>query len=520
MSPDDATRTAQATRTRLWRTALAGVAAAVAGLGAAELVSAVAAPEGSPLFVVGALVIDIAPGWAKEAIIAVFGTNDKAALLVMLAILVIILAALAGILEWVRPLVGRAVFAVGGLIGVIAAATRAGASWPATVPSIAAAAVAILVVTFLLKHLGMRRSASSTTAALDRRRFLVYTGSTAALGVLAVIGGRMLTASARAADAARSVLRLPKPAVSAPPIPATASLDVPGLAPLITPNPEFYRIDTALRVPRISTEEWSLRITGMVEHEVEIGYAELLALPLEESRTTLACVSNPVGGELIGTATWLGYPIRELLQRANPHSDADMVLSRSVDGWTAGTPIEALTDERNAILAVGMNGEPLPFEHGFPVRMVVPGLYGYVSATKWLSRLEVTRFDLEAGYWTHRGWSAHGPVKLSSRIDVPRPGTQLQTGTVVVAGVAWEQRVGIRAVHVRVDSGDWNEARLATALNRDTWRQWRWEWPAAPGVHKLTVRATDNKGRVQTSEVVGVVPDGATGLDSMVVTVT
>lgn len=258
----------------------------------------------------------------------------------------------------------------------------------------------------------------------------------------------------------------------------------------------------------------------MVENEVEIDFAELLALPLEESTTTLACVSNYVGGDLIGNATWLGYPIRELLARATPRSGADMVLSRSQDGFTAGTPLEALTDGRNAILAVGMNGEPLPLEHGYPVRMVVPGLYGYVSATKWVVELKLTRFDQEQGYWTPRGWSELGPVKLSSRIDVPRAGTTAPAGSVVIAGVAWSQHVGVSAVAVQVDDGPWQNATLADAISVDTWRQWAYTWAnATAGEHVVRVRATDTAGTVQTSATSDVAPNGATGLHEISVSV-
>ena len=302
-------------------------------------------------------------------------------------------------------------------------------------------------------------------------------------------------------------------------MPPSAELGVDGLAPLITPNAEFYRIDTALAVPSVDPSGWNLRIHGMVDHEVTISWDELLALPLEESVTTLACVSNEVGGTLIGNALWLGYPIRELLARAAPSADADMVLSRSVDGFTASTPLAVLEDDRNAILAVGMNGEPLPPEHGFPVRMVVPGLYGYVSATKWVVDLEITRFDAASAYWTDRGWSDRGPIKLSSRIDVPRAGQSLVVGPITVAGVAWHQHVGIEAVDVQVDDGPWEPATLATAISVDTWVQWRYEWDATSGTHTLRVRATGADGDVQTSKVQGVVPDGATGLHERTVDV-
>ena len=316
----------------------------------------------------------------------------------------------------------------------------------------------------------------------------------------------------------RETITLPRSTNTAR-IPAGAELDVDGITPIVTPNAEFYRIDTALAVPAVDPAGWSLRIHGMVEQEVALTWDELLALPLEESVTTLACVSNEVGGGLIGNAVWLGYPIRELLARAAPSADADMVLSRSIDGFTASTPLAVLEDERDAILAVGMNGEPLPPEHGFPVRMVVPGLYGYVSATKWVVDLEVTRFDAASAYWTGRGWSARGPVKLSSRIDVPRSGQPLTAGPVTVAGVAWHQHVGIEAVDVQVDDGPWRPAELATAISIDTWVQWRYEWDASPGSHTLRVRATGADGEVQTSKRQGVVPDGATGLHERSVSV-
>ena len=257
----------------------------------------------------------------------------------------------------------------------------------------------------------------------------------------------------------------------------------------------------------------------MVDREVTLTWDELLALPLEESVTTLACVSNEVGGDLIGNAVWLGYPIRELLARAEPGADADMVLSRSVDGFTASTPLAVLQDDRNAILAVHADGEALPAQHGFPVRMVVPGLYGYVSATKWVVDLEVTRFDAASAYWTDRGWSPMGPIKLQSRIDVPRSGQPLTAGPITVAGVAWHQHTGIAGVDVQVDDGPWQPATLAQEISIDTWVQWRFDWDAPAGTHTLRVRATDADGEVQTARMQGVVPDGATGLHERTVDV-
>jgi DMSO/TMAO reductase YedYZ molybdopterin-dependent catalytic subunit len=508
---------------RLWPPALAGVASAVAGLGAAELVAGLFAPDGSPVLVVGALIIDLAPGWVKETVIALFGTGDKAFLIASIALAVVVLSAIAGVLELRRPPTGRVIAIAFGSLAVIAAVTRAHASPADALPSVVAMVVTAVLLTVSVNMLRRRPARERAaldplTPALDRRRFLVLTGASAGLGILAAIGGQLIQAGIRAADAARSLFTLPAPAVPEAPIPAGASLGIAGLTPVITPNADFYRIDTALQVPRIDPRTWTLKITGMVENEIEVGYEELLALPLEESTTTLACVSNYIGGDLIGNATWLGYPIRTLLAKAKPKAGADMVLSRSEDGWTASTPLEALIDGRNAILAVGMNGEPLPDEHGYPVRMVVPGLYGYVSATKWVVELKLTRFDQETGYWTTRGWSERGPVKLSSRIDVPRTDAGVTAGQVVVAGVAWSQHVGVTAVQVQVDDGPWNDASMADAISADTWRQWAWTWAATAGRHTLRVRATDAKGLVQTSVVRDVAPDGATGLHEISVT--
>ena len=463
----------------------------LAGVGAAELVSSLIAQNGSPILVVGALVIDLVPGWLKDAVIAVFGTGDKAVLIISLAIVLLVAGAVAGILEYRRPPLGRVLIVLGGAVGVFAALTRSGASYLDAVPSLIAAGLGAYLLALLMRRLRDRDREAVTSAqaavtsagspgttpreALTRRRFLVATGASAGLGLIALVAGQVVGAGYRAASAARAIFTLPTPAVTAPPIPASASFDVPGLSPLITPNGDFYRIDTALQIPGIDPASWTLKITGMVENEVELSFDDLLKLPLEESRTTLTCVSNEVGGDLVGNATWLGYPIRHLLAQAKPHADADMVLSRSQDGCTASTPIEALTDDRNAILAIGMNGAPLPLEHGYPVRMVVPGLYGYVSATKWVVQLDVTRFDKVTSYWTDRGWSEHGPIKLSSRIDVPSGGS-VAAGDVVVAGVAWSQHTGISAVQVQVDDGDWQEATLADALNIDTWRQWKGYW--------------------------------------------
>jgi DMSO/TMAO reductase YedYZ molybdopterin-dependent catalytic subunit len=334
-----------------------------------------------------------------------------------------------------------------------------------------------------------------------------------------VVGGagRLLGRRLRGAEESRGAIRLPAPVDPAAPLPDGVAAGVKGVVPFTTPNADFYRIDTALVVPRVAAEDWRLRIHGLVEQEVELTYQDVLAGGLAERDITLMCVSNEVGGDLTSNARWLGLPLGPLLRTAGPRPEADMVLSTSADGWTCGTPLEVLLDGRDALLAVGMNGEPLPIEHGFPVRIVVPGLYGFVSATKWVVDLELTRFDRAEAYWTPRGWSAKAPVKTGSRIDVPQDGQDVRAGTVMVGGIAWAQHRGITGVQVRVDAGPWQDASLATEDTVDTWRQWSYRWEAGPGEHRLHVRAVDGDGVVQTGERADPAPDGATGWHTITV---
>ncbi|HWU30727.1 MAG TPA: molybdopterin-dependent oxidoreductase, partial [Microbacterium sp.] len=400
-----------------------------------------------------------------------------------------------------------------GILGL----TRPDAGMLAWLPSVLAGAVAAFALRMLLRRVD--DAGPEGEGQPSRRAFLTWTIGTAAVGVAMAVVGGLGRAGSTVVTTVREALKLPKPAVPAPAIPASASLDVAGITPVITPNADFYRIDTALVVPSVDPSSWKLRIHGMVAQEVTLTWDELLALPLVESVATLSCVSNEVGGNLIGNAVWLGYPIRELLKRAAPDADADMVLSTSVDGFTAGTPLEALTDERAALLAIGMNGQPLPLEHGFPVRMVVPGLYGYVSATKWVTDLEVTRFDRARAYWTDRGWSERGPIKLESRIDVPREGRTVAAGDSVIAGVAWQPGTGVSGVEVQVDDGDWQPAELATAIADDTWVQWRVPWKAKAGEHSIRCRAIAGDGTVQTDTIAPPAPDGASGWHTISVSV-
>lgn len=352
-----------------------------------------------------------------------------------------------------------------------------------------------------------------------RRRVL---GGIAATGVLALgagTAGRLLGGARTDVSAERASVELPSAAAPLPDLPPGADLRLPGLTPYLTPNSEFYRIDTALSLPQVSTDSWSLRIHGLVEREIVLTWDDLARRTPVEKTVTLACVSNPVNGDLIGNARWLGYRLDELLAEAGPLPEADMVLSRSQDGWTAGTPLTALTDGRDALLAIGMNGEPLPVRHGYPARLVVPGLYGYVSATKWVTELEVTRFDRATAYWTRRGWSAHGPIKTGTRIDTPRGRGRIPQGRTVIAGVAWAQHRGITGVEVQIDNGDWRPARLSTEVSIDTWRQWAYDWDATPGPHTLRARTIDTTGQPQTAVEQDVVPDGATGYPTLTIQV-
>jgi DMSO/TMAO reductase YedYZ molybdopterin-dependent catalytic subunit len=503
------------------RHVVAGLVAASATLGAAHLAAAVVDPRATPLTAVGDAFVDITPAWLKDVAIAAFGVNDKAALLVGMVVVLALAASALGVLAASRPGVARAGVVAIGALGAAAAASRPGAGPLAVLPAVAGAAVGVLVLTWLTRRAtGDRpRDGAGTTTGPDRRAFLGAAALTTAAAVLAAAAGSAVSAVGRTVDAARDALRLPRAARPAAAVPATASAAVPGLVPVVTPNDAFFRIDTALAVPLVDPASWELRVHGLVEQEVRLPFEELLAADLVEAHVTLACVSNPVGGSLIGTARWLGLPVREVLGRARPLPGADMVLSTSADGFTASTPLEVLLDDRDALLAVGMNGEPLPLQHGFPVRMVVPGLYGFVSATNWVVDLEVTRFADAQAYWTVRGWSERGPVKTSSRIEVPRPGTSLRSGRVAVGGTAWAQHTGITGVQVQVDDGPWQDADLATEISVDTWRQWSWQWDATPGEHVLRVRAVDATGAIQTARRQDVVPDGATGLHEVRLTI-
>ncbi|WP_024288125.1 molybdopterin-dependent oxidoreductase [Cellulomonas sp. KRMCY2] len=519
----EATTDARSRRRRaLARAAASGVLAAGLTLAVAQLAAALIAPSAAPLVAVGDAFVDATPLWLKDLAVATFGVNDKAALFVGMTVVLILLAAASGLLARRSHPAGTGAVLLLGVVGAVAATTRPDAGPLAVVPSITGAVAGAIALRALLV-----RSERATPSALDpsrttgpdRRGFLGAASLVAVVAALTAAASTVAGSTGRAAATARDALRLPRPVRAAPPVPTGAQSATPGVVDVVTANTDFYRIDTALTVPRVDPATWRLRVHGLVDHEVTLTWDDLLAADLIETYVTLACVSNPIGGTLVGNARWLGLPIRDLLAQAGPAPDADMVLSTSVDGFTASTPLGVLTDDRDAILAIGMNGEPLPLAHGFPARMVVPGLYGYVSATKWVVDLEVTRFADQVAYWTVRGWSALGPVKTSSRIEVPRPGARLTAGAVAVGGTAWAQHKGVSDVEIQVDDGAWQPATMSDEISIDTWRQWSFTWDATPGEHLLRVRASDPVDGPQTGDVAPVAPDGATGWHEVTVVV-
>ncbi|MFJ3958696.1 molybdopterin-dependent oxidoreductase [Arthrobacter sp. NPDC090010] len=502
----------------MWFALLSGLLAVTVGLLVGELLSVWLSPSLSPLNAVGSAMIDLMPPGVKDWAVANFGTDDKTVFGVVMRVVAGLLACLAGVLERRRRGAGVAVVIAIGLLTALAAITRHDGGAVLALLGLLSAVVAAVVLRALIRRLGERGERPVGADGIpegDRRGFLRLLAATAVGAAVLAAGDALARGVQGGYQAARAALRLPVPSVRAAAAPADAQ--VPGISSWTTPNDSFYRIDTALVVPFIDPDTWSLKVTGMVERPLTLSFQELLVKPLVEHDLTLCCVSNEVGGNLIGNARWLGWPVRELLAEAGVKPGADMVLSSSSDGFTAGTPLTALQDGRAALLAVGMNGQPLPAEHGFPVRLVVPGLYGYVSATKWVTELKVTTFAQDQAYWSTRGWSEKGPIKRSSRIDAPRQGGSMPAGG-AVAGVAWAQGVGVAGVEVRLDDGPWRPARLAGDGGADSWRQW---WvplaeldgaqPSA-GTHRLTVRMTGRDGVAQSTVEAPPAPDGSSGL--------
>jgi DMSO/TMAO reductase YedYZ molybdopterin-dependent catalytic subunit len=500
---------------------LAGLVAAAAALGAGELVAGLGTALASPVEAVATAVIDRAPLPVERFAIDTFGTNDKLVLVVGVLVLSAVFGVVVGVVARRHPLRGAAAIAAFGAVGLLASREVEG-DLLAGVPSVVAGVVGVLALRALVTS--ARGAAEHRPPVVpdrpgmgSRRSFLTVAAAVTAGAALAAAGGRRLKGRFSAAES-RAAVRLPAAARPLPAVPRGVEAGVDGVAPFVTPNRDFYRIDTALVLPQVRAEDWSLRVHGMVDDPFEITFRELLDRGLVEADITMTCVSNPVGGDLVGNARWLGVPTRELLDEAGLRRGADQLVGRSTDGYTCGFPITHAYDTES-LVAVGMNGEPLPIRHGFPARLVTPGVYGYVGSTKWLTELEVTTFDAFDQYWVPRGYAAQAPIKTMARIDTPRSAQRLRPGPVPIAGVAWAQTRGIEAVEIRVDDGDFQPAELADALGEDTWRQWRFDWDATPGRHDITVRAVDGTGDTQTEDRSGVVPDGATGWMTLVVSV-
>ncbi|WP_319018919.1 molybdopterin-dependent oxidoreductase [Microbispora sitophila] len=562
------------TRMPAWAAALTGLVAGAVALGAAQIVAGLIDPGAAPVVAVGGAMVDATPAGLKEWAIRSFGSNDKPVLLGGIVVVLALVAAGLGLLARRRTAYGTLGLALFGLVGAAAALSRPDAGAAHILPSLAGAAAGAWTLSRLTRramgngeedYVAASRAAdqgmsetplaaavpaestraestrggsvreesravepgpavpvvmrAGTESAFDRRRLLTGAAAGVAVAGVAGLGGWLLSGSKDAELARRGVARmLPRAARPAAPIPVGADLRIPGLTPFVTPNAEFYRVDTALVVPSVDPARWTLKIHGLVDRPVELTFADLLKRPLTEADVTLTCVSNEVGGPYAGNARWLGARLADVLREAGIRREADMLLSVSEDGWTCGTPVDVVMDGRDALLAVAMNGEVLPEAHGFPVRQVVPGLYGYVSATKWVTEIRVTRFDRDEAYWTPRGWAPRGPIKTQSRIDLPRDGDEVTAGRATVAGVAWAQHRGVDAVEVRVDGGAWRQARLADAPGPDTWRQWSLDLDLTPGRHAISVRATDATGYTQTADEAPPAPDGATGLHTVTVT--
>lgn len=545
---------------------LAGLVASGFAVAFSEMLASFFVSAPSLVLTIGQRFIDITPAALKDWAIAVFGTNDKAVLIGGIVVVTIIIGGLLGVLARERmPLAAMGFVAFGVLgyaLGITDPLATAGATF---IPAIAAAGSGIAVLVLLRRLL--QGPAAEAAEAIDatgavspdsRRAFMTASGAAVVLAAGQVVIGRLAAGRTQSVVAAREQVTLPtvaaSPSTTAAPastttVAATVAVEetavaettattaaetevvrtvadptpaqiaqVEGVSELITPNETFYRIDTALSIPNVDLDTWEVSFTGLVDSPFSLTYDELTALPMVERYITICCVSNSVGGDLIGNAKWLGVPLKDLVERAGVRPEGTQLIGRSVDRFTVGFPTEAVFDGREALLAIGMNGEPLPVRHGFPARLVVSGLYGYVSATKWLSEVEFARWEDFDAYWIPRGWAKEAPIKTQSRIDTPRPGT-VAVGTQAIAGVAWAQNLGIDRVEVQVDDGPWMEAILPEELAIDTWRQWHVEYDFTPGPHTIAVRATDRSGYTQTSEIVPPRPDGATGYHTVQVVV-
>jgi DMSO/TMAO reductase YedYZ molybdopterin-dependent catalytic subunit len=505
---------------------IVGVGAAVAS---GQLVAGFVGTDASPYLAVGDVVVDHTPAWLKEFAVSNFGTNDKLVLLSTMGVVLVLLGALAGVLSRRTPAVGTVFDVLLGIAAVAAVLGRKDLGQLAVLAPVVSLVAGALVFR-LLHRLAMdwiiardlegttrRRPTYGGTSGDNRRKFLIGTvGAAVGAGVAGVVG-EVLT-SAHDVEGSRTAVGTLVP-VKPETVPPGADFARNGTPSFITEAGNFYRVDTALSVPQLRTEDWHLRIHGMVDREINLDFEDVRRRKLTEQIITLCCVSNTVGGPYISTGRFEGILLKDLLAEAGVHPGADQLLSTSIDGYTAGTPVDTLTDDRGAMLAIGLNGQPLPVEHGFPARMVVPGLYGYVSATKWVVDMELTTFAKAQGYWVPRGYTQQAPVKTESRIDVPRSFATVAAGTVTIAGIAWAQTKGIKKVEVRIDNGPWQETQLTTEVTKNAWRMWRAFLPLRPGQHTVEARATDDSGYTQTSQLADPIPNGASGYPSVTFTV-
>lgn len=500
---------------------LAGLIAGAVGLAVSYAAAALLHVRDAPVVAVAEGVIALTPGPVAKWAIDTFDTADKKVLVVAILVLLALLFGWFGRLahrRWWAAVTGYVVLAGIAVVAVLTKPTPSLIDLAPVVIGLLCWVVALAVLAEWLRRWELVEDGEDPAAEPmhTRRRFFVMAGAMAAVAAVGGTLGRVAGNARRKAEQSRRLLRIE--GVTAPAVPVDVGVGVDGVSPWQTANEDFYLIDTAIIEPTIAPVDWELRIHGMVEREIRLSYADLVRREITEDWITLNCVSNEVGGDLIGNAWWSGVRLAAILAEAKPQPGADAVLQTSEDGWTCGTPLAALMDERNAMLAVAMNGEPLPIEHGFPVRTIVPGLYGYVSACKWVVDMEVTRFEDVTAYWTDKGWSEQGPVKIASKIEVPGDGADVPAGELVCAGVAWLQHTGISAVEVQVDGGRWQRASLAATPNTDTWVQWRAVVDVEPGEHRIRVRAIDAERRTQTGAVADVVPDGATGWHTIDVT--
>ncbi|HYN67702.1 MAG TPA: molybdopterin-dependent oxidoreductase [Ornithinibacter sp.] len=505
--------------------AVGTVLSAAAGAGLGHLVAGFVSPEASPVLAVGSTVIDLTPTPVKEWAVSTFGTADKPILIGSVAVVTLLVAGGIGLVARAHRSLGLALLGALAMTSVLAALLRPTSTSVDLLPGLVTAVGGVLLAGWylgLLDRMGAADSdplagAGADNAAHDdgrsgRRHVLV---AAAGLGAMAAAGGTVGQVVSRGVSP--DSVTLPAAAEPLPPLPRGLEGNVRGISAFRTPTAQFYRIDTALVIPRVSVDGWKLTIDGDVDRPYSLTFDELLAMPLVERDITLTCVSNEVGGPYVGAARWLGVRTSDLLERAGVRSGVDQIFSHSTEGMTISTPLQALTDDREALVAIAMNGEALPARHGFPARLVTPGLYGFVGATKWLTRMEATTYAAKSAYWTDRGWATESPILTQSRIDTPRGLNRIGAGRVVIGGVAWAQQRGIAKVEVRVDENAWQEAELGPDGGIDYWRQWYLPWDALPGRHQLTVRATDLDGEVQPEQKETPFPKGATGWHSIVV---